>query len=142
EIEVAMMPASGIERRAARRTGVIAGKIFANAHLGAASTASHRFCAPFHFRPGPNGVPRERLVAVLAGIVEPTAFHPDSHDIELRMPMPATRLRIELEAVNLPEHHCAILIASQREHTPWSSSPSPTPSPAAARPSPSTGRSA
>jgi len=54
------------------------------------------------FRPRPHGrrVPGERIVAVLAGIIDAAALHPDRNDVERRMPMDAARFAIEIDTAD------------------------------------------
>jgi hypothetical protein len=96
-----MLPASGIKRRPASWARVSARHVPLNTHLMPASAAEHRGLTPLRPRPNPNRVPRKRLVAILAGVINPAALHFDRDNVELAPVMRAPRLRIQLHSANL-----------------------------------------
>lgn len=51
-------------------------------------------------RPNPNFVSSEGGVAVFARVILTTAFHFDGNDVERRVVVAATRLRVQIDAVH------------------------------------------
>lgn len=104
KIEVLVQATVGIEGRAAIRAGVGSVQVIANCHFATTGAAKDGLLVPLAFRPGRERMIGQRIVAILAGVVEPATFHPDRHDIARRVPVCTARLRIETEAVDVNRH--------------------------------------
>ena len=100
KVEVIVIFAAGIEKSAAMRAAVAAVHVFPDRHFGAACTAKDRSNVPFLARPNLDSVARENFVALLAGVVDAAAGHPDGDDVERGAVVAAARLSIQLDSAN------------------------------------------
>jgi hypothetical protein len=100
KIEMMVQVAVGVEGRAAVRTSVGHVQVIANRHFAATGATKDGLLMPRAFRPGRKRMIGKRIMAILARVVEPAAFHPDRYDIAGRMPVRAACLGIEVEAVD------------------------------------------
>jgi hypothetical protein len=101
EIKPIMLAATGIEGRLAPRATRVARHILLDAHLVTTDAAYHGGLSPFGPRPNLDGVIRQRVVAIFAGIVKAATFHFDRDHIEDAAVMDAARLGIQSDPANL-----------------------------------------
>lgn len=100
-----VVAAAGVEPGAARRANILTIEVLPDAKLNSASTAQHRLRLELRHRPHRGGVIRERVVAIVAGIIFAAAFHLDRNDVERRMPMRASRPRVHFDAAHRGPRH-------------------------------------
>lgn len=96
-----VLAALGIEGRAATGTSAFTSKILTNGKLPRAGAAKHRFLVPLGARPHLSWVAGKCLVAILAGIVDAAALHPDGSDVVRCMPMETSRIAIDVDPGNV-----------------------------------------
>lgn len=101
KVKVRMFAAGGIESSAAGRALVAAAEIVRDGHLTAAGAAQHRAHGPLGARPDLDRMVREGLVAILAGVIDTAALHPDRDDVESGSIVSAAGLRIQIDSANL-----------------------------------------
>src|SRR3984893_13570644 len=107
KIKMIMVPAPRIKPRPAPRTPRLALQILPNRHLRTGSPAQNRPLIPLPPRPNRNRMPRQRIMAILASIVDPATPHLDRHNIQRRVEMHTPRLCVHLDPA-----HCWRLAAS------------------------------
>jgi hypothetical protein len=100
EIKLVMLAAAGIKRGVTKRALIAACHIFVDGHFISASTAEHCGLGPFHLRPDLNRMVCQSQVALLAGVINAAAFHPDGNNIESSRIVSTAGLRIEIDSVN------------------------------------------
>lgn len=100
EIEVIVIAAAGVERRAARRAHRAAFHILPNGHHVLASSAKNSWLVPLRHWPNLNGMIRECHMAIFAGVVHATALHPDGDNVAIRTVMGAARITVEIDSAN------------------------------------------
>jgi hypothetical protein len=100
EIEMVVVAAGGVEGGAAMGAAGVGLEVGGNGELGAAGSAEDGLGVPFGFGPGFKGVVGQGGVAVFAGVVDPAAFHFDGDDVERRVVVEASGLRIEADAAD------------------------------------------
>ena len=99
-----MTAAPRIEPGAAGRACVLAFEIVPDAQLGATCAAHDRWRVPFGSRPNLDRVARKRVVAVLAGVIDSAALHPDGDNVQRRMPMRTACFVVQIDAANNGTH--------------------------------------
>jgi hypothetical protein len=95
-----VIAATRIELRPASWALIFALDILPNAHLHSALSAQNRRTIPFATRPNLDGMTRQSIVAILAGIIRPAALHSDSDDIHCLVVMSAAGLRVYVDSVH------------------------------------------
>lgn len=105
KIEMMVLSASGIKRRAASEAARSALQVLADGQFCATHAAQYCFFVPFAFRPDPDRMIGERCVAVFARIVDSAALHLDRNHIGWFTVMLATGLRIEIDATHVGRLH-------------------------------------
>ena len=146
EIKRIVVSAAGVKLRPARGTGIPAAHILTNREFSRAGTAKDGALVPLAFRPDRRGMPCERRVAILAGIVNSAALHFDGNDVSRAAVVLATRLGIELNPADfwmpcrhwvgrvkhlstdfaipfLPENFCPLEQESSRPSRAWTGHP-------------------
>lgn len=110
-----MVSAARVKLCPAHWTGVAAAHVLTNRKLRRAGSAENGALVPFAFRPDRGRMPRERCVAILAGIVNSAALHFDGNDVSRAAVVLATGLGIELNPADLwmPSLHLVWLTLSQ-----------------------------
>src|SRR5229473_8083082 len=101
KIKIQMPLAPRIKPRPASRAPRLAIQILPNRHLRPASPTQNRPLLALPSRPNRNRMPRQRNMAILASIVDPTTPHLDRHNIHRRAVMHASRLPINLDPAHL-----------------------------------------
>jgi len=101
KIEMVVVAASRIEWGRADRAARLALQVFGNRQLCAACSTQNGFLIPFAARPNLDGMTCERDMAVFAGIPGRATLHFDGDDVRVRMVVQATRLRIEIQSMDL-----------------------------------------
>src|SRR5260370_11214529 len=96
-----MPPTPRIKSRPAPGTPRLAIHILPNRHLRPASPAQNRPRIPLPPPPNRNSMPRQRNMAILASIVDPTAPHLNRHNIRRRPVVHTPHLRINLDPAHL-----------------------------------------
>ncbi len=96
-----VVSAAGIEASLAVRAQVAAVHVFADRQLIPAGSAENRSNIPFRAWPYLNVMIRQCFMAILAGIVNTAAGHPDRNDIERRVVVDAPGFRIHSCALDL-----------------------------------------
>jgi len=81
KIEMVVVPACGIEGRRTDGAARFASQVFANGQLCAAGSAQNGLLVEFAEWPHLDGMPGERDVAVLAGVVRAAALHFDGDNV-------------------------------------------------------------
>jgi hypothetical protein len=102
-----MVPTAGIERLAASRASRFALHVLMYGQLRAAGAAKYCSLMELALRPDLDRVPRERVVAILAGVVRAAALHLDRDDVGWTVIVLAACLRIEIDATRawkIPSH--------------------------------------
>jgi hypothetical protein len=94
------MAAAGIEGGIAIWALIAARHVLRDAQLVSAGTAENRRLVPLLLQPDLNRVVGQRLVALLAGVINAAAFHPDGDDVEPGSVMSAAGRRIEIDPTN------------------------------------------
>src|ERR1700730_2533562 len=107
KIKMIMVATSRIKPRPAPQTPRLALHILLNRHLHPASPAQNRPRIPFPPRPNRNRMPRQRIMAILASIVDPATPHLNRNNIQRRVEMHTPRLCVHLDPA-----HCWRLAAS------------------------------
>ena len=95
-----MIAAARIEGSAAAGTHVATRHILRNAELAATNAAKHGRLTPLLLRPDLNWMVRQSLVALLAGVIDAAALHPDRDDVESGSVVSAAGLSIEIDPAN------------------------------------------
>jgi hypothetical protein len=90
-----MQPAARIEPHPASRTTIPARHVLRDAQLSPTDPAKHRRLPPLVPRPDLNRMPRQSLVAILAGVIHPATLHLDCDHIQRASPVHTPRLRIQ-----------------------------------------------
>jgi hypothetical protein len=101
KIKSRMFAAARIKPCSAGRAPVPAFHVLLDAHLHAARAAQHRPLSPLRPRPRFDCMAGQRLMAILAGVVNAAALHLDGDNVESCPVMRAARLRIEIDPPNL-----------------------------------------
>jgi hypothetical protein len=101
-----VMAATGIELCPTGRAFVGAVQIFSNGHGRSTNTTQYGYFIALAERPSFNGMAGQRIVTVLAGIVDQAALHLDGDDIQSRVIVNAARLGIDLDATDYRTHFC------------------------------------
>lgn len=104
KIEVVVIAASRIERGVAMRTLGIGSEISSDGKTAVASAAENGVLVPLGTRPGFERMACESVVAVFARVEQAAAAHLDSDDVERRVVVEATGLRVELQAMDAGNH--------------------------------------
>lgn len=78
-----------------------AGEVLIDGHLAPAGAAQDGLLVPFRLRPCLERMIGQGFVAVLAGVVDAAALHPDGHDVEPCVVVSAAGLRVEVDAADL-----------------------------------------
>ena len=100
EINMIVAAASGIEVLQTCRAATFGIHVLMDGQLYAASAAKYGSLAPFPLGPGLDRMIGERVMTILAGIVNATALHLDRDDVSGSVIVLATGLRIEIDAAN------------------------------------------
>ncbi len=100
KIEMVVVAAGGVERRLAGGATVVALEVLGDGEFGAAGSAKDGRLVPFGSRPALDGMAGEGSMAILAGVVEPAALHPDCDNVGGAVVVEATALRIEVQSVD------------------------------------------
>lgn len=111
EIKMIVVAASGIEVRTACRTAGITLHVLKNGQDCAAGAAKHSWLLPFALWPDCYRMIGERLVAVLASVVQAATFHLDGDNVRRPVIVRATGLRIEIYATHAwrgPRHRFSL----------------------------------
>ena len=116
EVEVVVIPAPGIESCPAVWAYVAAIHVLLNRQFMAAGTAQDGVDVPVGAGPHLDQVISEGFVAVLAGVIVATAGHLDGDDVERRMIVDASGLRIDLYAMHLVFHRRHLSIKTYPLH--------------------------
>ena len=95
-----MIAAAGIEGSAAAGTHVATCHVLRDAEFAAASAAKHGRLTPLLLRPDLNRMVGQSFVALLAGVIDPAALHPDRDDVESGSVVSAACLSIEIDPAN------------------------------------------
>ena len=95
-----MIAAAGIEGSAAVETYIATRHVLRNAELAAASAAKHGRLTPLLLRPDLYWMVGQSFVALLAGVVDAAALHPDRNDVESGSIVSAAGLSIEFDPAN------------------------------------------
>jgi len=101
EIEVIVIPASWIEHRVTGWTLIGTRKVLSDGQLGSAYSAQNSGLIQFRPRPDLDRMTGYRVVAVLTGVVSPTAPHLDRNDIQGLSVMDASRLSVDANSVHM-----------------------------------------
>jgi hypothetical protein len=124
KIKMIMVATSRIKPRPAPRTPRLALQILPNRHLHPASPAQNRPRIPLPPRPNSNRMPRQRIMAILASIVDPATPHLDRNNVHRRVVMHAPRQRIDIDSANLwalfMEDHRLLFLTLVKALDPWS----------------------
>src|SRR5579863_7039873 len=100
EIEMIVVPASGVERSVAMRAAGTRVEVVRDAQLDAAGAAKDSCRVPFGYRPWLDGVVGQSFMAVFARIKGCATFHFDGDNIERGVIVEAARLSIEIQAAD------------------------------------------
>jgi hypothetical protein len=95
-----MIAATGIKGGIAIWALIAARHVLRDAQLISAGAAENRRLVPLLPRPGLNRVVCQRVMALLAGVIDAAAFHPDGNDVEFGSVMSAACRGIEFDPAN------------------------------------------
>jgi hypothetical protein len=100
KIEVVVISAAWVEAGPAEWAKVAAVHVFPDRQFVAASSAENCPKVPLGTRPHLDGMACKEFVAILAGIVDAAASHPDGNDVDRRAIMEAPGLPIYFHSLN------------------------------------------
>lgn len=95
KIKIVMVAAVGIESGGAMRAARAGLQVFVDGEFATADAAQDGKCIAFGAGPNGDGMAGKFDVAVLAGVVGAAAFHANGDDVERRMVVRATGLRVD-----------------------------------------------
>ena len=101
-----MIAASWIESFPTTGAATLALHILPDGQLCATGATKYGWLVPLPRRPDLDLMIGECGVAILAGIVDVTALHPDRNDVGSAVIMTATSLRVDIDATNLGASRC------------------------------------
>src|SRR5579871_621784 len=99
-----MTPAARIKGGPAIRAGVVAVEIGLDGQFRATGAAHDRPGLPLARRPALDRMRRKCIMTIFAGKIPVAALHPDGDDVERRMPVGTSRLRIEFDTEDVRSH--------------------------------------
>lgn len=107
EIEMVMIAAFWVEARPATRAAGIAKQIFLDSQNLVAISAQDRLLVPLSARPYGDFVAGQFLMAVFASVEIAAALHLDGYDIDRRVVVLASRLRVDADTfcLDVPRAH-------------------------------------